>query len=596
MQPTTHLRVRPVSLFYSMTENRSMNRIGSALLGAAIALGLGACATTGAAGSAATPAAASSIRTPAAVVDSLMAAYDEDSPGAAVLVFRGDEQLFAKGYGLADLEHDDPITPRTVFHVASVSKQFTAFAIATLAAQGRLSLDDDVRKHLPEIPDFGQTITLRHLLNHTSGMRDQWSLWLLAGGLPDDVIRQDDLLRLITRQRELNFAPGSEWAYSNTGFTLLAEVVERVTGEDFGRWMKANVFDPLGMGSTQVYDDHERLVPGRAYSYRAAGDGYEKAVLSYANAGATSLFTTTGDLARWLRNLGSARVGGQDVARMMRTRAVLAGGDTTEYGLGVFVGRHRGLDVIFHGGADAGFRSMVSYYPALDAGVVVLSNVASMDAQGTADRIAEAFFAAQMQPAQPAQSAQQAANEPTVAVESAVLDRYVGQWEAEAGPTVRFEREGDQLVMVQGPRRPPLRSVSDSTFLLSDADLRITFHRDADGAVNRATSLQRGRSRPVRRMVPYTPAAGELQAYTGRYYSPELETIYTVVLQDGRLLARHRRLGDVPLTPQGANLFQGAEGWFARVQFERSADGAVTGLRVSNAGGRLRRVWFEKLD
>jgi CubicO group peptidase (beta-lactamase class C family) len=573
-----------------------MIRIRSALAGAAAVLVLGACASPGAGGGTGLgPARAASSTGAARVVDSLMAAYDRPgSPGAAVLVFRGDQQLFAKGYGQANLEYPSPITPRTVFHVASVSKQFTAFAIATLAAQGRLSLDDDVRKHLPEIPDLGQRITLRHLLNHTSGMRDQWSLWVLAGGRADDVIRQDDLLRLVTRQRELNFAPGAEWLYSNTGYMLLAEVVKRVTGEDFGPWMKTNVFDPLGMHDTQVYDDHERLVPGRSYSYRVAGDGWEKAVLSYANSGATSLFTTAEDLQRWLRNFGDARVGGDEVMRMMRTRGVLSGGDTTTYGLGLTITKQRGQDVVGHGGADAGFRSFVNYYPSLNAGVIVLGNLASLDPGGIANRIGEAFFEAEMDPAPPPPTP--LPEEPEVAVDPAVLAAYVGPWEAEGGISIAFQADSGRLFMVQGTRRSALRAVADSTFVLADARLRLTFHREPGGAVERGTSLQNGRTRVMRRVTPYVPSAAELQAYTGRYYSPELETIYTVVLHEGRLVARHRRHGDVSLTPRRANVFRGSEGFLDNVEFQRAADGAVTSMRVSNAGGRLRNLLFEKLE
>jgi CubicO group peptidase (beta-lactamase class C family) len=579
-----------------------MNHIRSILLGAAAALLLGACAAP--AGSGPVPRSSpeplriadATVRT----VDSLMAAYDrDDSPGASVLVFRGDEQLFARGYGRANLEYDAPITPRTVFHVASISKQFTAFAIATLAAQGRLSLDDDVRKHLPELADFGQVITLRHLLNHTSGLRDQWNLWFLAGGMPDDVIRQQDLMRLITRQRELNFAPGTAFAYSNTGYTLLAEVVKRVTGEDFGRWMKTNVFDPLGMASTQVYDDHERLVPGRAYSYHPAGSGFEKSVLSFANFGASSVFTTTEDLARWLRNFGSGQIGGEDVGRMMRTRGILRSGDTIPYALGVVIGRQRGLDVISHTGADAGFRAAVNYYPALDAGVVVLGNVSSIDADETADRIAAIFFAAAMEPApvEVAVQPQPVFIGPPLAVDSAVLQAYTGIWEWEGMPNARFEREGDRLVMVLDQRRMPLPALSDSTFLLDEGDgIVIAFHREGTGEVNRATLLGGGRTAPVRRTIPYTPSVVELQAFTGRYYSPELETLYTLVLDGGRLVARHRRHGDVPLIPRQANEFQGGMAWMARVVFERGADGGVTGMRISNASGRLRNLWLEKLD
>ncbi|HEV3049629.1 MAG TPA: serine hydrolase, partial [Longimicrobium sp.] len=521
------------------------------------------------------------------------------SPGAAVLVFRGDQQLFARGYGLADLESGAPIPPGTIFHVASVSKQFTAFAVAMLAAQGRLSLDDDVRQHLSELPDFGQRITLRHLLNHTSGLRDQWSLWVLAGGLGDDVIRQDDLLRLIYRQRELNFPPGTRHMYSNTGYTLLAEVVERVAGQDFGPWMKTNVFEPLEMRSTQVYENHRRIVPGRAYSYRRAGDGWEKAVLSYANNGATSVFTTTEDLARWLRNYGHSRVGGARATAMMRERGVLAGGDTIPYALGVIVDRHRGLDRLSHGGADAGYRASVSYYPALDAGVVVLANTATIDADDVAQAVAEAFFAAEMQPAAPTAASASAAaesvpDEPEVAVDAAVLDRYVGEWAIEGGPVVRIERQDGRLSMSSGGERREMRTLSDSTFRMNDEQggVHLTFHREADGGVRRATARQGARNMAVTRAP--APPADQMRAYTGRYYSPELETVYTVVLQDGRLLARHRRHGDVSLTPREADLFRGGESWLAEVRFERGADGAVTGMRVSS--GRLRNLWFEKLD
>jgi CubicO group peptidase (beta-lactamase class C family) len=571
-----------------------MNRIVSALVVTATTLLLGACAATQGPAPAAALAPAAAASPAAATVDSLMAAYTRPgSPGAAVLVFRGDQQLFAKGYGLADLESGAPITPATIFHVASVSKQFTAFAVAMLAAQGRLSLDDDVRRHLPELPDFGQPITLRHLLHHTSGLRDQWNLWLLAGGLADDVIRQDDLLHLIYRQRELNFAPGTRHVYSNTGYTLLAEVVERVAGQDFGPWMKTNVFEPLEMRSTQVYDDHRRIVPGRAYSYRRAGDGWEKSVLNYANNGATSLFTSTEDLARWLRNYGHSRAGGARATAMMRERGVLAGGDTILYALGLLVNRHRGLERMMHGGADAGYRATASYYPALDAGVVVLANTSSINADDVARVAAEAFFAADMQPAPPRPApAEPVPAGPEVAVDAAVLDRYTGEWSMDGGPMVRIDRQGGRLSMSLGGERREVRALSDSSFVVVDDGVRLTFHREADGGVSRATARQGTRDMALTR--PRVLSADQMQAYTGRYYSPELETVYTVVVRDGRLLARHRRHGDVALTPREGDQFRGSEWWIGEVRFERGPDGAVNGMRVS--AGRLQNLWFEKLD
>jgi CubicO group peptidase (beta-lactamase class C family) len=525
-------------------------------------------------------------------VDSLLAPFDRlDRPGAAVLVFRGDETLFSRGYGSANLEYDIPIGTGTVFHVASVSKQFTAFALAVLEARGKLSLEDDVRKHIPELADFGHRVTLRHLLNHTSGIRDQWNLWVLAGGRMDDVIRQDDLFRLVERQRELNFSPGAEHLYSNSGYLLAAKVVERVTGQSFGDWLSENVFQPLGMVNTQVYDDHERIVRGRAYSYRQEGGAYRKAVLSYANSSATSLFTTTEDLNHWLRNLGNGRVGGAEVAGAMRVRGVLASGDTISYALGVTVERHRGLEMIQHGGADAGFRSFVAYYPEIDAGVIVLSNLAQFNPSRIARQVAEIFFEADMHP--PVASPTTASSGTNLS--RAALDRLAGDWHVEGDASgLRFEREGDRLV-VQTPQfgRLSLLVISDSVFQAEEIGARILFHRDGQD-VKRATVEMANGSRLGLVRESNLPGLADLEAYTGRFYSSELETFYTVVLAGDRLVARHRRHGDIVLRPDRRDGFAGDQWFFGDVVFERGEDGVVTQMRVSS--GRVRNLMFERIE
>jgi CubicO group peptidase (beta-lactamase class C family) len=333
-------------------------------------------------------------QTPEAVrVDSLFSALGPGSPGVSVAVMRDGEVVLERGYGSAQLEHGVPITPATIFHVASVTKQFTTFAITLLAARGELSLDDHVRAHIPELPDFGHGVTLRQLIHHTSGIRDQWELLALAGWRLDDVITKDHVLSLATRQRELNFEPGTEHLYSNMGYTLLAEVVERVGGRPFPDWMREHVFEPLGMTSTHMHDNHELIVPGRAYSYRGGAEqGWQNAVLSYANAGATSLFTTAGDLARWLRNFETAELGGPAVVAQMRERGVLANGDTIPYAFAIVRGEHGGRTTWSHGGADAGFRSMVLHFPAERLGVVVLSNAASFNPGAAAAAVADVFL------------------------------------------------------------------------------------------------------------------------------------------------------------------------------------------------------------
>ena len=330
------------------------------------------------------------------------------SPGAAVSVIRDGEIIHSRGYGYAQIEHGVPVTPRTVFHVASVSKQFTAMAVTMLAAEGALSLDDPVQAHLEFVPEFEHPVTVRQMIHHTSGIRDQWQLLGISGWRLDDVITTEQILGLMSRQRELNFVPGSEYLYSNMGYTLLARTAVAVSGMSFPEFTAARIFRPLGMDRTHFHDDHEHIVPDRAYSYRPVptgddgrGEGsgvgpqpeYTKAVLSYANAGATSLFTTADDLALWLDNFRHETVGGPQVMEMMATRGVLNSGDTIPYAHGLGIGDHRGLRTVGHGGADAGFRTQAVWYPEANVGVVVLTNVANGNPGGRARQVAEIVLA-----------------------------------------------------------------------------------------------------------------------------------------------------------------------------------------------------------
>jgi hypothetical protein len=262
-------------------------------------------------------------------VDELFTVWDtNDTPGAAIAVVKDGSIIYKNGYGLSNLEYDIPITPSSIFHIASISKQFTVFSILLLEKQGKLSLDDDIRKYIPEVPDFGTIITLRHLASHTGGLRDQWNLLSMAGWRMDNVITKEHILKLVSKQKELNFNPGEEYAYCNTGFTLLAEVVSRTSDMSFAEFTEVNIFEPLKMNNTLFYDDHEKIVKNRAYSYNSSSDGYKKSVLNYANVGATSLFTTVEDLALWSMNFSNLTVGDSTIVNKMNTTAILNNGKT----------------------------------------------------------------------------------------------------------------------------------------------------------------------------------------------------------------------------------------------------------------------------
>ncbi len=317
-------------------------------------------------------------------IDSLFSGYNSSTPGVAIAVVKDGRIILQKGYGTANLEYDIPITSKTVFHIASVSKQFTAFAIYLLEKQGKLSFDDDIRKYIPEVPALGKPIRIKHLLAHTSGIRDQWALLTLAGWRMDDVITTEHILKIISRQKELNFEPGTRFSYCNSGFTLLAEVVKRVTGKSFAQYTQEAIFEPLRMTNTQFYDDFEKIVKNRAYSYEMENGHYKKKNLNYSNAGATSLFTTTEDLCKWAMNFEHPVVGDDELlvrfnqpSTFNNGQPLLANiidGDSVYQAKGQLIRHYRGENMYSHGGHDAGFRTYLARFPEKHLSIITLSN------------------------------------------------------------------------------------------------------------------------------------------------------------------------------------------------------------------------------
>lgn len=538
---------------------------------------------------------------PAARVDQLMWRFaGEDVPGGVVAVVRDGEIVFSRAYGLANLTHGVPFTTATLTNIGSTSKQFTAFAIALLAERGELSLDDDVREHIPELPEFDHPVTLRNLLTHTSGYREFLNLLALSGRRIDqgDYIDRDELIRIVQRQPELQNEPGGEWNYNNTAFGLLTIVVERVTGMDFPDWMEENVFAPLGMEHTVVRAHPHQIIPNSAQGYVPVEEGGWREAGDLGGAmGAGGIYTTVGDLAKWIDNLESGRIGGRGVIGWMTTRFVLTDGDTTDYGLGLMIDEQRGLRRIHHGGADIAHRSMLAWYPELDAGLITLSNNATFS--GTIPwEVAEAFFGDAMEPEDAAVAGATAEPFDPESYDPEDFDDYAGRYELEEAPgfVLTFMREGDTLyTQATGQRRARIVPTSDSTFALVIVDASVTFHRDEDGEVTSLTLHQNG-EHSARRLEeePWAPSAEELDAFTGRWFSEEILTFYTLEMEGGQLVLRHPRFpGEVKLEPAKEDEFRGSFP-VAEVRFERNEAGEVIALYASN--GRTRGVRFEKVE
>jgi CubicO group peptidase (beta-lactamase class C family) len=317
-------------------------------------------------------------------IDSMFSKYNSQSAGLAVVIVKDGEVILKKGYGMANLEYDIPNTPQTIFHVASVSKQFTAFAIYLLESEGKIKLNDDIRKYIPELPVFVKPITINHLVSHTSGLKDQWALLTLAGWRMDDVITTEQILKVFCKQKELNFTPGTQYKYSNTGFTFLSEIIKRVSGKSFAEFVKEKIFIPLEMNNSQFYDNNDKIVKNRAYSYGTENSIFVKRNLNYSTAGPTSLFTTAEDLAKWVMNFENPRVGDKSLIERFhqistlenKEPAVLAvvDGETIYHLKGQFKRNYKGLNVYNHTGSDAGFKSYLGRFQDNKLSIILLSN------------------------------------------------------------------------------------------------------------------------------------------------------------------------------------------------------------------------------
>ncbi len=530
-----------------------------------------------------------------AAVDSVFIDYNRtDAPGCALGIYDEGDILYAKGYGMADLEGNVPITSRTVFDIASVSKQFTAASLILLEHKGKLSLEDDVRDYIPELPDYGETITLRQLVVHTSGLRDYIGLMQMVGVHINDVTTGEDAFDYIVRQKALNFEPGDEHLYSNSGYLLAAFIVERVSGLTLREFARKHIFEPLGMRHTTYIDDHTEIKPFRATGYGLTESGaFRRAVSNWEQNGDGAVFTTVEDLARWDRNFVEPSVGGEGFSSELMRPGVLANGDTLSYAHGLSHGQHRGFETIGHGGSWGGYRAHFLRVPSEGLSVAILCNVASANPGALAREVVDVVLAPDVDEA----DREEESPEP-VAISQEEMERIAGRYRSsEHGEYRSIVLEDEQLYYEQRDDRWKLIPVGEGRFWREETPTaRVLVERRAEEGESLTLEWREGDDElyTLTAYEPWTPAADELEAFVGRYHSDELETAYTLTVENDTLIAHHASHGQIALKPRETDVFTGEKWVLAHVAFDRDEAGQVEGFLVSI--GRTRNLLFEKVE
>jgi len=526
-------------------------------------------------------------------VDQLFATWNRpDSPGCSVGISRNGSVVYEHGYGVANLDLGVAITPSSVFDAASIAKQFTAMSILLLAQRRQLSLDDDVGKYIPNWREHEHRITIRHLLTHTSGLRDGFVLQGLAPETHENI--NQHIVNIVARARGLNFIPGAEFEYNNSAYTLLAAVVERASGQSLPVFADANIFKPLGMTHTHFHDDASKIVPNRATGYsRAANGGFRVAVRTYTNVviGNAGLFTTVGDLLRWEQNLAEVRVGDPVLVAEMQTPAIATGwSEMSGYGFGIEIGQHHGLRTVGHGGGDEGIRSYVVRYPDRQLAMAVLCNLDDIDTAALSRSIAEVYLAGAFpEPAGQAVTGAAAAPAPVslspqelqgkVGLYRNLSDESVGRIFIREGKLMASPNAGDQdgavLTPVGANRFVVLGTPIVAKFVTPEAGKPPEIHVTGAGAKPAVSQLI---------TTPFRPSSAELRAFEGVYTSDEIHGTYTVLARDPGLVIQIATRSDIPLQPLFTDAFGG--NIVGVVKFSRTAGGVVTAFTANAPGNR----------
>jgi len=520
-------------------------------------------------------------------IDSIFSGYS-NSPGGAVGLYSQGKILFAKGYGLANLDYDIPITTETVFDIGSLAKQFTAACILILENEGKLSLDDDIRKFVPELPQYKEgKITIRHLLHHTSGLRDYFTLMYLSGISPDDYFTNEKGLDILTRQEKLNFEPGSKHLYCNSGYLILPIIIQRIANQSLGEFAQNKIFVPLGMKNTFIYEDGKRVVKNRAIGYAELENGYERDHhFDFVAEG--DVYTTIKDFFNWNENFKSNKLGIDSFSEKMLTRGILSNGDTINYALGLEHGDYKGLKTISHYGSWGGFRAYYVQFPTHDLSIAIMSNLGSFEPFQKAYQIADILLKDKF----PTGSKEEKKEKSLKKSKKFRLDQMIGKYEIVLGSIITFGIENDSLHVLQSWNQEEynLAWIEGNMFQIpGNTSVQFVFSDLKDNSTQILTGITDGDATIIRRKVEIDVSNMDFNEYTGRFYSRELDIAYLISNEDGILKIKAAKYDLHELQAQNIDAFYSSS--LGLLRFKRNNNNVI-GFELD--AGRATGLTFDK--
>lgn len=517
-----------------------------------------------------------------------------DSPGCALAIVQNGQIVYQEGYGMANLDTSSIIEPQTVFYIGSVSKQFCAMCIALCVEEGLINLDDDIRNYIPELPQYEKPITVRHLVHHTSGLRDYYELFFLAGIPEDQPFKNQDVLDILARQKGLNFLPGEQHLYSNSGYISMAILVQRVSGKTLRQFAEEKIFKPLGMTHSHFHDDRTEIIPRRAMAYMPSPNGYKISVPNFDIVGAGGLYSTVLDLYHWDQNFYHNKLGkgNPDLIRQVLTVGILNTGEKIDYAFGLEHSEYKGQKVVMHGGAYGGYRAELMRFPERSFSVILLCNRGDAMPTNIAYQIADIWLGL---PQQLISSSDGKTEQKPAVLSTEQIQTLCGYYWSEGGllGRLRIYHEDGSLKMEMGGKTLPAFCLASDKIVINDTiQVEINFSNFVNGKPQKGNLVAMGGAvkDTISRVEPLVLNEEQLAPYAGKYFCDELDCTYWLVIKEGKLIIEGKKIPTTALNPIQADQFEFL--YNSSLDFYRNAEKAIAGFSIQ--GNRARNILCEK--